>query len=81
MRKQELGEPVDTFITLLYTLVEHCNYGQLKDELIWDRIVVGLRDAKISEKLQLDEDSMLEKAVNQARGKEAVHAQQSIVLS
>ena len=41
MRKQEEGESVDTFIISLYSLVEHCNYGQLKDELIWDRIVVG----------------------------------------
>ena len=41
MRKQEEGESVDTFIISLYSLAEHCNYGQLKDELIWDRIVVG----------------------------------------
>ena len=51
MRKQEEGESVDTFITSLYSLAEHCYYAQLKDELIRDRIVVGLRDAKISEKL------------------------------
>ena len=26
-RKQEPGEPVDAFITALYALAEHCNYG------------------------------------------------------
>ncbi|MCG8044483.1 MAG: RNase H-like domain-containing protein, partial [Candidatus Thiodiazotropha endolucinida] len=72
---------MDKFITSLYTLAEHCNYGNLKNELIRDRIVVGLRDAKISEKLQLDADLTLETAVNQARQKEAVHQQQSIVRS
>ncbi|XP_055922791.1 uncharacterized protein K02A2.6-like [Eupeodes corollae] len=40
-RKQEEGEPVDTFITSLYALAEHCNFGALHDELIRDRIVVG----------------------------------------
>ena len=49
MRKQEEGESVDTFITALHTLAERCNYGQLKDDLIRDRIVVGLRDAKVAE--------------------------------
>ena len=26
-RKQEEGEPVDSFITALYCLAEHCGYG------------------------------------------------------
>ena len=43
---------VDTFIT---ALSEHCNYGALKEEMIRDRIVVGLRDSNLSLKLQLDE--------------------------
>ena len=43
-RKQE-GEPVDSFITDLHALAEHCNYKDLHDEMIRDRIVVGLRDA------------------------------------
>ena len=68
---------MDQFITSLYTLSEHCDYGDLKDQLI----VVGLRDAKISEKLQLDPALTLVKAVTQARQKEAVHEQQSIVRS
>ncbi|MCG7865814.1 MAG: reverse transcriptase family protein [Candidatus Thiodiazotropha taylori] len=80
-RKQEEGESVDSFITSLYSLAEHCEYGGLKDQLIRDRIVVGLRDAKISEKLQLDPNLTLEKAVNQARQKEAVQEQQSVVRS
>ena len=46
LRKQEEGESVDQFITSLYMLAEHCDYGVLKDQLIRDRIVVGLRDAK-----------------------------------
>ena len=42
--RQEDGETVDTFITALHAPAEHCDYGILKDEMIRDRIVVGLRD-------------------------------------
>ena len=64
LRRQEEGEPVDTFITALYSLAEHCGFGALHDELIRDRIVVGIRDAGLSEKLQLDPDLTLDKAVS-----------------
>ncbi len=42
---------MDTFVTDLYALAEHCSYGDLHDEMIRDRLVVGLR---YSERLQLD---------------------------
>ena len=80
LRKQEEGV-CGSIYYIIYTLEEHFDYGELKDQLIWDRIVVGLRDAKISEKLQLDPALTLEKAVTQARQKEAVHEQKSIVRS
>ena len=50
---QEDGETVDTFITALHALSEYCNYGTLKDGTIRDRIVVGLQDQTLSEKIQL----------------------------
>ncbi len=43
------------FIIDLFTLAETCNYSTLKDELIGDRIVMGITDHKLSERLQLDE--------------------------
>lgn len=62
MRGQEEGEPVDTFITALHSLAEHCGYRALHDEMIRDRIVVGIRNAQLAEKLQLDSDLTLETA-------------------
>ena len=44
-------EPVEQFITSLYNLAADCNFGELKDKLICDRIVVGIRDASLSERL------------------------------
>ena len=63
----------------MHALAEHCNFGTLTDEMILDRIVVGLRDAKLSEKLQLDPELTLPKAVNQARQSEAVKKQQTLM--
>lgn len=56
------GELVDSFVIALYVLAEHCSYGVLHDELIKDRLVVGLSDAQLSERMQLDRDLTLEKA-------------------
>ena len=78
-RRQEPGESVDSFITALYGLAEYCGYSELHDEMIRDRIVVGLRDARLSEKLQLDPALTLEKAVTQVQQTESVKQQQSLV--
>ena len=75
-RFQQEGEKVDTFITALFTLSEHCKYGALTEELIRDRIVVGIRDSNLSLKLQLDEKLDLDKAVTQAREAEMIKQQQ-----
>ena len=74
--RQEEEESADSFITALYCLAEHCAYGALHDEMIRDRIVVGLRDANLSMKLQMDPDLTLDKAVAMARQSEAIKQQQ-----
>ena len=75
--RQEEAETV--FITALHALAEHCNFGTLTDEMIRDRIVVGLLHAKLSEKLQRDSELTLPKAINQARQSEAVIKQQTLM--
>ena len=75
-RKQEEGESVDSFITALHELAEHCNYGALRSEMIRDRIVVGLLNANVSIKLQTDP---VEKATALARHHESVINQQEVV--
>ena len=78
-RRQEEGESADSFITSLYCLAEHCAYGTLHDEMIRDRIVVGLLDANLSMKLQMDPELTLDKAVTLARQSEAIKQQQKVV--
>lgn len=75
-RKQEAHESVDAFVTELYRLAETCEYGDLKEELIRDRLVVGLADTQLSEKLQLNAELTLEAAVTAARNSETIKQQQ-----
>ena len=79
LRSQQENETVDVFITDLHNLAEHCNFGVLREELIRDRIVVGIRDKALSEKLQLEADLTLEKAMNFARQNETVRKQQVVL--
>ena len=76
-RKQEEGESIETFIASLHKLAEHCNYGAMLNEMIRDRLVVGLRDAALSRKLQLEADLTLDSAITTARQTEAVKNQQA----
>ncbi|XP_064479052.1 uncharacterized protein LOC135392265 [Ornithodoros turicata] len=78
-RSQSEHEAVEEFVTDLHRLAESCDIGSLKDELIRDRLVVGLRDKNFSEKLQLDANLTLEKAVNTARQSETVKGEQPVV--
>ena len=49
-RVQLAEESVEQFITNLYQLVD-CEYGELEEEMIHDRIVVSIRNSALSEKL------------------------------
>ncbi|UYV65209.1 K02A2.6-like [Cordylochernes scorpioides] len=75
-RIQEDREPVDEFITSLYKLADSCEFEGLHEQLIRDRIVVGVRDKDLSERMQLDSELTLEKAVKMVRQQEAVRQQQ-----
>lgn len=81
MRKQEPNETVEAFVTALHVLAEHCKYGDLHDELIRDRIVVGLANTRLSERLQMEENLTLQKAIDMARQSEEVKKQQSALRS
>ena len=78
-RQQQPNEPVEGFITVLYNLAEHCGYEALHDEMVRDRIVVGILDHKLSEKLQLDSTLTLEKAITTVRQVKTIKKQQPVI--
>ena len=75
-RVQNESESVEQFMMDLYRLAESCEYGEMTEEMIRDRLVVGIRDGPLSERLQLDADLTLEKAKKQ---RQAVREQSSVL--
>ena len=76
VRCQEERELAASLISDVYALAEHCGHGDLCDELIQDRLVVGIRNSRLSERLQLDADLTLDKAVTIIQQSETVHRHQ-----
>ena len=51
-RAQELGESYDQYRTALRKLADECQFGTITpDELLSDRLVFGIRDSKVRERL------------------------------
>ena len=77
-RKQQPEETASSFITAIHKLAETCEYDALREDLIRDRITVGISDTKLFEKLQMIADLTLEKAITTVRQVEQAHQQQGI---
>ncbi|XP_064595725.1 uncharacterized protein K02A2.6-like [Liolophura sinensis] len=60
---QQDGESVETFVRNLYTLSEHCDFGDARNQYIRDRLVIGLLDGQTSQ-LHLDNGYNFLGAVN-----------------
>ena len=63
----------------LYTLAESCEFKDTNEEIICDRLVVGIRDSSLSECMQMEPDLTLERAKKMVHQREAVHEQQEIL--
>ena len=73
-RSQGSGESIEAFHRALYELSEYANFPE-RDEAIRDRFVLGVRDIELSEKLQLQADLTLDRAIQMARQFESVKKQ------
>ena len=66
-RIQLLDELEDHFITEIHRSADSCELGEMKDQLIRDHLVVGIRDGVLSECLQLESDLTLDNAMKLIR--------------
>ena len=73
-RNQKEGESVEEYIRHLYELSEHAEFAD-RESTIRDRLVLGLFDQELSEKLQLESELTLTKATQLARQSELVKIQ------
>ena len=59
-----------------HRLGDSCDFGEMKEDLIRDRLVVGIRDQALSKRLQMEPDLTLDKAKRLIRQRDAVKEQQ-----
>ena len=79
-RNQREGETADQYITVVYSMDETCKYGNLTEEMLRDRLVVGIKDNALSEYLQTDPELTIEKAKKAVRQGEAVKEQRQQLI-
>ena len=60
---------------LYHQLAGNCEYGEIKDEVIHNRLVVGIRDESLSECLRMEVDLTLDKAKMLIKQREAAQQQ------
>jgi hypothetical protein len=58
-RKQFEGEAVEQFVTELKIRAQSCNFGDLRDSMIRDRLVLGITSQRVRERLLREEDLTL----------------------
>ena len=74
--RQNESETFDEFCTRLRKLSTDCDFTTLKDSLIKDLIIIGIRDKKLQQNLLKDPDITLETVIKNGRAHEAskIHA-------
>lgn len=73
--EQNQGESVDSYVTRLRKFASSCEFGTLTDELIRDKLVIGLNDRGTKGKLLREKSLTLDKAIDIARSKEITSKQ------
>lgn len=72
---QEENESFDSFITKLKTQIKKCNFGEISDSLLVDKIIIGITNEDLRKKLLTEENLTLERAVNACKVNEQASLQ------
>ena len=63
-RNQNRNETIDQYVTDLRNKASTCDFGHLCDSLIKDRLICGVTDEAVRERLLRDADLTLAKAID-----------------
>ena len=74
-REQAPEESFDTYLAALRTMSKTCNFGDLQESLIRDRIVVGLRDNSVRKRLLQESKLTLKGTIDICKSSETTHRQ------
>lgn len=73
-RLQKDGENFNDFYTDLRKLSGTCNFGDLRDRLVKDRIISGIREDRVKDRLLREENLSLEKCIRICKAAEVTEA-------
>ena len=73
--EQNQGESVESYVTRLRKFASLCKFGTLTDELIRDKLVIGIIDRGTKGKLLREKSLTLDKAIDIARSNETTYKQ------
>ncbi|XP_068907028.1 uncharacterized protein [Tenebrio molitor] len=74
-------ESVDEYVTQLKQLSENCEFGTLSESLIKDRLVLGIRDKNVKDRLLRTKNLDLVKAVEICKAAEITNKQMEILCT
>ena len=74
-RNQELNESIDSYVAVLRNLAKTCNYGTLEENLIRDRIVMGIRENSTRKRLLQESELTLNRCIDICRANESTAIQ------
>lgn len=69
--KQQEGQSFDAYLTQLKTLAGMCEFGEQEESLVRDRIVLGITDTSLQERMLREPSLTLKKAAQFVRAAEA----------
>ncbi|KAI8503754.1 hypothetical protein Bbelb_187250 [Branchiostoma belcheri] len=75
--EQAQGESIEVYVERMSKLVSTCDYGALKDEMLRDQIVLGVRDNKVAMRLlkQKNLTLQLQAALEECKASETTNKQ------
>lgn len=79
-RQQAEGENIDTYVATLRKLAKSCNFKEV-DRMIRDRIVIGIIDDRVREKLLEKKTLTLQEALETCRAHEASRIQSKTIAT
>ena len=74
-RNQVPDEPVDKWVKDLRTIARDCEFDTQEDNMIRDKIVFGVHDSRVKERMLRETDLKLEKALEICRAAESTKSQ------
>ena len=78
-RSQGPVKTIDAFVTELRLQANNCEFGSLRDELIRDRLVVGIRSDSVRSRLLREAELTLQKAIDICRAAEVTDSRMASI--